>query len=171
MPKAMGHGITGSKTTKDPSKTTITDIMTAGGKVLPTIVDEQMPAIANLHSDYSRFLDENGKQLQTVGHHWKLSGPLSKAQRDKLDRSGVCIACHKDIPKGNLAISAMTHIAKMANVNIDNKMHKNIVNKTLNVTAWIQIVGAIFILLVILIAFYFIFIKKEALNPRNEGWK
>jgi hypothetical protein len=170
MPKAMGYGIAGSKSTKDPSKTTITDIMTASGKVLPTIVDEQMPAIANLHDDYSRFLDENGKQLQTVGHHWTLSAPLSKAQRDKLDRSGVCITCHQDIPKGNLAVSAMTHIAKMAEINIDNKMHKKILNKTLNIAAWLQIVGVIILVLFSVFVIYFVFIKKKPINPRNEGW-
>ena len=53
--KAMGMGIMVAKPTKDPSIATITDIMTADGKVLPTIVDEQIPAIANLHYDYSKF--------------------------------------------------------------------------------------------------------------------
>jgi len=169
--KAMGMGIGGSKSTKDPSITTITDIMTADGKILPTIVDEQMPAIANLHYDYSKFLDENGTQLQTVGHHWKLSGPLSKEQRDKLDRSGVCFSCHQDLPKGNLAVSAMAHMAEMVEINIDNKMHKKIVNKTLNVTAWFQVVGVIVVVLLTLYGIYLTFFKKRAINPRNEGWK
>ena len=171
MPKAMGFGIGGSKSTKDPSMTTITDIMTADGRVLPTIVDEQMPSIANLHYDYSKFLDENGTQLQTVGHHWSLSGPLSKEQRDKLDRSGVCLACHQDIPKGNLAISAMTHIAAMAEINIDNKMHKKIVNKTLNVTAWFQVFAALMGVVLLMLIVYVMYFKKKAFNPRNEGWK
>jgi len=170
-PKAMGMGIGGSKSTKDPSMTTITDIMTADGKVLPTIVDEQMPAIANLHYDYSKFLDENGTQLQTVGHHWKLSGPLSKEQRDKLDRSGICASCHIDIPEGNLAVSALTHVAEMADIKIDNKMHKEIVNKTLNVTAWVQVIVGIFIGIFIVYLIYFMFFKKKPYNPRNEGWK
>ncbi|NEW60367.1 cytochrome C, partial [Sulfurovum sp. bin170] len=171
MPKALGHGISGSRTTKDPSKTTITDIMTASGKVLPTIVDEQMPAIANLHSDYSRFLDENGTQLMTVGHHFKLSQPLSKAQRDKLDRRGVCLSCHIDIPEGNLAVSAITHIAEMAEIEIDNKQHSDILNKLLNLGAWIQVLGGLFIGLLIMFIIYRVFLKKEAINPRNEGWK
>ena len=170
-PKAMGMGIGGSKSTKDPSITTITDIMTANGKVLPTIVDEQMPSIANLHYDYSKFLDENGTQLQTVGHHFKLSGPLSKEQRDKLDRSGVCFSCHKDIPKGNLAISAMAHMAKMADIKIDNKIHKDIVNKTVNITAWVQILIGILIGALVIYGIYVTFIKKKPINPRNEGWK
>jgi hypothetical protein len=138
---------------------------------MPTIVDEQMPSIANLKHDYSKFLDENGKQLQTVGHHWTLSGPLSKAQRDKLDRSGVCFTCHRDIPKGNLAISAMTHIAEMADVNIDNKLHKEILNKTLNVTAWFQVLAAIVGVMFVIFVIYLLFFKKKPHNPRNEGWK
>ena len=170
-PKALGFGIAGSKSTKDPSITTITDIMTASGKVIPTIVDEQMPSIANLHYDYSKFLDENGTQIQTVGHHWSLSGPLSKEQRDKLDRSGVCFSCHRDIPKGNLAISAITHIAEMADIKIDNKVHKEILNKSLNVTAWTQVLGGLFLGMLLVYGIYLIFFKKKPYNPRNEGWK
>ncbi|MDQ7045754.1 MAG: multiheme c-type cytochrome [Sulfurimonas sp.] len=169
--KAMGMGIMGSKSTRDPSVTTIIDIMTAEGKVLPTIVDEQMPGIPNLHYDYSKFLDENGTQLQTVGHHWTLSGPLNKAQRDKLDRSGVCFSCHVDIPKGNLAVSALTHMTDMAEVNIDNKMHKKIVNKALNITAWLQVIIGLILTLLFMYGVYLRFFKKKVINPRNEGWK
>jgi len=159
--KAMGMGIGGSRSTKDPSMATITDIMTASGKILPTIVDEQIPAIPNLHYDYSKFLDENGTQLQTVGHHWKLSAPLNKEQRDKLDRSGICLSCHKDIPKGNLAVSAITHMAKMVDMKIDNKMHKTIVHKTLNVTAWVQVLGAILGMIFLLYIVYILIIRKN----------
>ena len=170
-PKAMGMGISGSKSTKDPSMTTIVDIMTADGKVLPTIVDEQIPAIANLQHDYSKFLDTNGTQLQTVGHHWTLSGPLSKEQRDKLDRSDVCFSCHSDIPSGSLAVSAMTHMAEMADIKIDKELHYSILNKLLNLGAWIQILGGIVIGMLIMLGVYYSFFKKKARNPRNNGWK
>ncbi len=169
--KAMGMGITGSHSIKDPSMTTITDIMTADGKVLPTIVDEQMPAIANLHHDYSKFLDENGTQLQTVGHHFKLSGPLSKEQRDKLDRSGVCLSCHIDMPKGSLAVSAMTHMSDMVDFKVDKKEHGGILNKLLNIGAFVQIILVFIVLLSLLYGIYVLFFKKKPNNPRNEGWK
>ena len=171
LPKALGYGISGSKNTKDPSINTIIDIMSADGKVMPTIVDEQIPAIENLHVDYSKFLDENGTQLQTVGHHYRLSAPLSKAQRDKIDRSGACLSCHQDIPKGNLAVSAMTHMAKMLEINIDNKKHHEILNKTLNIAAWIQVIAGIFVVFVVIIFIYLKFIKKRPINPKNVGWK
>ncbi|PHS57655.1 MAG: cytochrome C [Sulfurimonas sp.] len=170
-PKALGLGIGGGKLNNDPSKTTIIDLMSADRKILPHITDEQIPAIPNLKYDYSQFIDENGTQLMTVGHHWSLSGPLSKEQLDKLDRRGVCMSCHKDIPKGNLAISAMKHIAKMANYKIDKKEHIGLLNKLLNMGAWLQISFLILFILMLMYGIYLMFFKKKKLNPRNEGWK
>jgi len=166
--KALGLGIDG---TFNPSKTTIVDIMSADGKILPHQVDEQIPAIKNLTHDYSQIIDENGTQLMTVGSHFKLSQPLDKAQRDKLDRRGVCLSCHQSIPEGNLAVSAMTHIAEMAELNIDNKEHQNILHKILNIGAFSQIIGALVALVLFLVIIYMLFFKKKPYNPRNEGWK
>jgi len=166
--KALGLGIDG---TEDASQTTIVDIMSADGTVLPKQVDEQIPAIPNLKHDYSKIIDENGTQLMTVGSHFKLSQPLDKAQRDKLDRRGVCLSCHKDIPNGNLAVSAMTHIAEMSELNIDKKEHGKILNKILNLAAWIQIGLGVIIGIVLMILFYKIFLKKNPYNKRNRGWK
>ena len=170
-PKALGLGIGAGKLNADPSKTTIIDLMSADRKIIPKTTDEQMPGIANLKHDYSQFIDENGTQLMTVGHHWKLSGPLSKAQRDKLDRRGVCLSCHKDIPDGSLAVSAMVHIAKMAEYKIDTKEHASILNKLLKIGAWFQILLVIFIGLLLVYVLYVSFLKKKPTNPRNEGWK
>ena len=137
--KALGMGINGGKYFGDQSKTAIIDLMTADGKVLPKRVDEQIPAIPNLKYDYSVMIDENGTQVQTVDNHWTLANPLSAEQRAKLDRSGVCFSCHKDIPKGDLAISAMNHVANMVGVEIDNEMHEDILNKSTKISAWVQV--------------------------------
>jgi len=169
--KAIGLGVGGGKLNGDASKTTIIDLMSADRKILAKRVDEQIPAIPNLKHDYSQFIDENGTQLMTVGHHWKLSGPLSKEQRDKLDRRGICLSCHIDIPAGNLAVSAMTHIAKMADFKIDKKEHNGIVNKLLTLGAWIQILGGVFVGVLIMFGIYISFFKKRVVNPRNKGWK
>jgi len=170
-PKALGYGITGSQTIKDPSINTAVDIMSADGKIMPTIVDEQIPSIPNLHVDYSKFLDKNGTQLQTVGHHYKLSGPLTNEQIDKTDRRDVCIACHQNIPDGTLAVSAMTHKAKMADVHIDKKVHANILEKLLSIGAWVQIGSVIFVIIIFIWIIYRLFFKKKYINPRNRGWK
>ena len=169
--KALGLGVGGGKLNADPSKTTIVDLMSPDRKILPKKTDEQIPAIPNLKYDYSQFVDENGTQIMTVGHHFKLSKSLSKDQRDKLDRRGVCVSCHESIPEGNLAVKAMTHVAEMAELKIDNKEHKNIVNKVLNLSASVQIFGAVSLLLIFLYISYIVFIKKKSISPRNKGWK
>jgi hypothetical protein len=169
--KALGLGVGGGKLNADPSKTTIIDLMSADRKIIPTQTDEQMPAIPNLKHDYSQFIDENGTQLMTVGHHFKLSQPLDKLQRSKLDRRGVCLSCHQSIPEGNLAVSAMTHIAEMAEIEIDNKEHQNILHKILNIGAYSQLIGGGIALVLFLLIIYVLFFKKKPYNPRNEGWK
>jgi len=137
--KALGMGINGGKYFADPSKTTVVDLMTPDRKIIPQKVDEQIPAIAHLKHDYSVMIDANGTQVQTIDNHWRLGGPLSAKQREKLDRQGVCLSCHQSIPKGDLAISAMNHVANMAGVEIDSSMHKDILHKIVKISAWIQI--------------------------------
>ena len=154
--KAMGYGINGGAYFSDPSKTAIVDLMDANQTVLPSQVDEQIPGTPNLHHDYSVLIDKNGKQVQTVGNHWKLSAALDNETRAKLDRRGMCLSCHKDIPEGNLAVSAMTHAANMAGVKIDNKMHGDILNKLLNIGAWLQV-----LLPIMIGAFGFWFFRKR----------
>jgi len=160
--KALGLGVDGAKTTGNPSQTTIVDLMTAEGTVIPSIFDEQIPAIKNLDHDYSRFMDENGTQLQTVGHHWTLEGPLNEDQRKGLDRRGVCLSCHINIPEGDLAVSAMVHASEMAGVTIDNETHGTILNKVFRIGAWVQIIAAIIILFVL----YKLFFKRRKKKGR-----
>jgi hypothetical protein len=159
--KALGLGIEGGRLNADPSKTTIIDLMSPNRTILPHKTDEQIPAIPNLKHDYSQFIDENGTQLMTVGHHWKLSGPLSKEQRSKLDRRGVCMSCHEDIPSGDLAVSTMVHVAKMTGMRIDTKEHHGITNKLLRIGAWVQVIAV----LVVLFVLYKLFFRK-----RNNRW-
>lgn len=127
--------------------------------------------MGSIDFDYAKIIDKNAGQLQSVGTHFKLSAPLSKAQREKLDRSGVCFSCHMDIPKGNLAISAITHMSKMLEIKQDNDTHKIILNKATNLNAWVQVLGGGFIVLLVVFGIYTTFFKKQPRNPRNEGWK
>jgi len=141
--KALGYGIEGGKYFADQSKTTIVDLMGAERKVLPHRVDEQIPAVPNLKDDLSRFVDENGTQLQTVGNHWKLSQALDNETRAKMDRRGVCLSCHKEMPGEDLAVSLLVHTAEVAGIKIDNDMHHTLVNKSLLMTAWVQVLGGL----------------------------
>lgn len=122
-------------------------------------------------SDYMQLIGKDGTQLQSLGESFTLHSALSKEQRDKLDRRGSCLACHQDIPEGNLAISAMQHMAMMADVNIDNKEHKNILRNVLNLGAWTQVLAILLVTLLFIYVMYTVFIKKESINPKNRGWK
>jgi hypothetical protein len=141
--KALGYGIEGGKYFADQSKTTMVDLMNADREVLPHIVDEQIPAIPNLKDDLSRFVDENGTQLQTVGNHWKLSQALDNETRAKMDRRGVCLSCHKEMPDQDLAVSLLVHAANVSGIEIDNDMHHKLVNKSLLMSAWVQVLGGL----------------------------
>ena len=142
---ALGYGIGGGKYLVDPSQDFMVDLMTANKEVLPENVTMQKPGIKNLKMDWSRFVDEQGNQLQTVGHHFKLSGPLDAKTRAKLDRRGVCLACHISIPDKDLAVSLISHAAKYAGVTIDRETHKGILHKVMIMGAWLQVLAGVFI--------------------------
>ena len=149
---ALGYGIHGGKYFNDPSQDLVIDLMTANGKIIPQKFTIQKPGIPNLHMDWSRYVNEDGVQLQTVGHHFKLSGPLDAKARSKLDRRGVCLSCHQTIPDQDLAVSLMVHAAQVANVEIDKEMHTSILHKLVLFGAWSQV------LLGVLIGFSVVFL-------------
>jgi hypothetical protein len=49
------------------------------------------------------------------------------------------------MPSEDLAVSLLVHTAKYAGVSIDNQMHKNLVNKSILLSAWVQVLGGVFV--------------------------
>ncbi|NPA03973.1 MAG: cytochrome C, partial [Epsilonproteobacteria bacterium] len=145
-PKTMGFGIGEGKLFLSPGDSFVVDLMTPEGKIIPKRYTIQKPGVKNVNFDWSKILDENLTQLQTVGHHWSLSRALQEEEMKSLDRRGVCLSCHKTIPNKNLAVSLMVHVAKVANVEIDNKKHQEILGKSLILSAWVQVLGGLLIL-------------------------
>jgi hypothetical protein len=137
-PKAMGFGIANGELYARPDSSYVAD------HPLASDVDTQFNAIPNLPMDWSRFIDEDGNQLQTVGHHFSGSRPLNKEELKKLDRRGVCMSCHKSLPDGDPAIDLMSHVAKYADIEIDNKTHQDILKKNVHLAAWVQVLAVIF---------------------------
>jgi hypothetical protein len=76
------------------------DIATAEGEIVSKKAKLQIPPIPELPMDLDQVVTRDNKQLQTVGHHWPLSGPLPKEVRDRMEKVGVCISCHKDVTVG-----------------------------------------------------------------------
>lgn len=103
--------------------------------------------------------------------HFNLSKVLSQQQLDKLDRRGVCLSCHEEIPSGNLAISTISHVSQMMELDVGEKEHKLRLNRVLNMSAWFQIILVLFVVLIFVYLVYTMLIKKKSINPRNRGWK
>ena len=146
-PKSMGYGISSGKLMLDPSKNYVMDLVDNDGNAIPFNIDTQFNAIPNLKMDLSQIINDSGKQMQTVGHHFSGSRPLNRSELDKLDRRGVCFSCHETIPEGDMASDLMSHVAKYGNVNIDNKTHISILNKSIRISAWVQVISPILLLL------------------------
>lgn len=138
--KALGLGI-GS--TRPWNERHYVDLETVGGDILPRRTQPQMEPIPNLDHDWSRIVDESGKQLATVGHHFQLSRAFNKAELDRVSRDGACLACHQKIPGQSLAVSLLHHVAQYAGqIPKTPAEHGNLLTKILLMAAWSQVLGA-----------------------------
>lgn len=138
--KALGYGIDGGRSIRGWDKQTIVDIETVDGKILPKQVQPQMEAIEGLANDWSRVVDEEGNQLQTVGHHFRLSRPLNNDERARIRREGTCMACHQELPTENLAAGLLHHVAKYTGqLPHTTQQHGALVHKIVLFAAWGQV--------------------------------
>ena len=134
--KALGLGINGPRNWDERH---VVDLETTDGTILPESARTQMGAIENLDHDWSQIVDEEGNQLATVGHHWKLSRAFEKDELARMSRDGTCVACHKEIPEEDLAVSLMHHVGKYTgNIPVSAEEHGKLVNKILLTSAWGQ---------------------------------
>jgi hypothetical protein len=99
--KALGYGTHDGRYMNGYSKGVRVDVATAQGEMVSKHAQVQIPPIPELPMDLNQVVTRDNKQLQTVGHHWPLSGPLPKEMRDKIEKVGVCITCHQHIPVGS----------------------------------------------------------------------
>jgi len=150
-PKTAGYGIEGGSLTRPWDEEILVDLMTADGKVLARAARPQRAAIDGLADDWSRVVDESGRQLMTVGHHFPLSRPLNDRERAVLDRRGVCLACHREIPAGSLAVSILHHVAEATGqLPLTAEQHGNLLHKVLLTAGWAQVGGGLLITLLAL---------------------
>ena len=62
-----------------------------------------------------------------------------------MERQGVCLACHKEIPKESLAVTVLHHIAAVTELlPKTNKQHSALLHKALLIAGWAQILGIAF---------------------------
>ena len=85
---------------------------------------------------------------------------VPKEELSKIDRMGVCVSCHQTVPDKDVAINLLSHVAKYGNVKIDNRMHSGILNKSIRITAWVQVLLGVMVIFGIAL-FVWIWLKKR----------
>ncbi len=138
--KALGLGIGGPRAWDEEHTV---DLETTDGTILSKNARPQMGSIDNLDHDWSQIVDEQGNQLATVGHHWKLSRAFNKQELTRMNRDGTCVACHKEIPENSAAINLLHHVAKYTGqLPVSSSEHGKLVNKIVLTSAWAQVLVA-----------------------------
>jgi len=141
-PKAAGYGIDGGRDTGSWEKGRVVDLAAPDGTILAAKARTQIEPIPGLVADWSRVVTEAGRQLQTVGHHFKLSRPLNGAERGLLERQGLCLGCHQEIPKASLAVDVLHHIAEVTGgIPATAGRHAGLLHKILLTAGWTQVLA------------------------------
>ena len=134
--KALGLGIAHTRPWNEQH---FVDLETVDGKILPQQTRPQMEPIANLDHDWSQIVDEQGRQVATVGHHFELSRAFNKEELDRMSREGACLSCHQEIPEHSLAVNLLHHVAKYSGSLPDTpEKHNQLVHKIVLSSAWLQ---------------------------------
>ena len=126
-PKAMGYGISGGVfQTKYPVDIVEDLIDQKTGQVIPKNYQIQIPKIEALDFDWSTII-KDGQQVQTVGTHWPLSRALPKEMRDAMDRTGLCMGCHREMTNEELwnKVSTPGRLNDEQHIELMNKLLKS----------------------------------------------
>ena len=126
--KAVGYGIGGGVFQNQHARPLVVDLKDARtGEVIPKRTQIQSAAIPNLDFDLSRIVDpEDGRQLATVGTHWPLSRAFNKEEIDGILRIGLCMGCHREMPKKDLwsAVAEPGRLSDKDHTELMNKMFR-----------------------------------------------
>ncbi len=168
--KALGYGIGGGKLVRPWDKRVVVDLETTDGHILPRSARTQMAPIEGLTDDWTRFVTEDGKQLQTVGHHFRLSRPLNDQERAHIDRRGVCLSCHQEIPDRSLAVSLMHHVAEFTGqLPKTPEQHDALLyRKILLFAAWTQVALAVGVPLAFLLAAVYYWRRRRRVRETHR---
>lgn len=162
---AMGYGMDGGAYDSDPSKSKYADVVDANGDIVSKFSEAQLQAIKGLYGGFMEILSEDGKQIQTVDSHWPSSTPLTKEQREILSRGGTCVACHQDIPNGNIPIRMLGKIAEITNLSFaSDNAHADLLRENNFLISLIKAFGIIAIILFIPFVILVIYKRKKIIK-------
>ncbi len=160
--KALGYGTHDGRYLTLYNKGVFVDIMDEKGRPVTQTAVYQISPIQDLPMDLDQIVTRDDKQLQTVGHHWPLSGPLTKDMRDHMARVGVCLSCHKDIPSGKLIYQFISGVGEVLGmIPKTDKEHKALIARAMFIAANVEILTPILIVIVGLILWIYYARRKR----------
>jgi len=124
-PKAQGYGIAGGVFQTRYTEDIVADLIDQKtGKVIPKNHVIQIPKIEGMDFDWSTIVNDKGEQVQTVGTHWPLSRSLTKEMRDGMNRTGLCMGCHREMTNAELwaKVAEPGTLSDAAHIELMNKM-------------------------------------------------
>ncbi len=141
-PKAMGYGVGDGEYMLTHTKDKYFGLMNAQGELLSKKVKPQIPGIPDLPMSLDRIVTRDGKQLQTVGHHWPLSRALDNSERNHMERAGICISCHETVPGGALTFKILHTVGKsLGAIPVTDKDHQKLLLRIMYTAAFIEVWG------------------------------
>ena len=84
--KALGYGTHDGRYLKAYSKGVYVDVADVKGEIISKSARLQINPIPDLPMGYDQVVTRDDEQIQTVGHHWPLSGPIPKEARDRMEK-------------------------------------------------------------------------------------
>ena len=67
--------------------------------------------------------------LVTVGSHWPLTGPLTQDQRERMERTGLCMGCHQNMTDEDLWSKVNSPAF------LDNEQHQDVMDQAVHALA------------------------------------
>jgi CDGSH-type Zn-finger protein len=161
--KALGYGTHDGRYLRQYTTGVYVDIMNEKGQLVTKTAKYQISPIPDLPMDLDQVVTREGEQVQSVGQHWPLSGPLTKDQRDHMERIGVCLSCHKHVPDGAFAYRVVSRAGSVLGlIPKTDEEHQKLIGRALYMAANVEVLGGIvFAILVVILGIYFIFRRKK----------
>ena len=161
--KALGYGTHDGRYLRQYTGGIYVDIMNEKGQLVTETAKFQISPIPDLPMDLDQVVTREGEQVQSVGQHWPLSGPLTKDQRDHMERIGVCLSCHKDVPDGSFVFRAVSTVGGVLGlIPKTDEEHQTLIGRALYIAATVEILaGILAATLVVVVLIYFVVRRKK----------
>jgi hypothetical protein len=162
--KALGYGTHDGRYLRQYNNGIYVDIMNEKAQLITKTAKYQISPIPDLPMDLDQVVTREDEQLQTVGHHWPTDGPLTREMRDHMERVGVCLSCHKEIPSGRFVYRVISKIGDyLGMIPKTDAEHQKLIGRAIFIAANVEIFGGLMAAIVgLVIIVYFLRRRKKA---------